>query len=81
MQVAQVEDAPSPPPSWDEVHDLEKRLQEDGEEAFTAEARKAGLDPERVRLFIDILKATPADRDAIIGRIRSLYGRMGALFL
>ncbi len=81
VQVAQVEDAPSPPPSWDEVHDLEKRLQEDGEEAFTVEARKAGLDPERVRLFIDILKAKPADRDAIIGRMRSFYGRMGALFL
>ena len=80
-QIAQVEDAPSPPPSWDQVHDLEKRLQEDGEEAFTAEARKAGLDPERVRLFIDILKATPADRDAIVKRIQGLYGQTGALLL
>jgi hypothetical protein len=35
-------------------------LQKNGEEAFTAQARKAGLDPERVRLFIDILKAVPA---------------------
>jgi hypothetical protein len=56
-------------------------LHEDGEEAFTAEARKVGLDPERVRLFIDILKATPADRDAIVKRIRGLYGQTGALLL
>jgi hypothetical protein len=78
---AQTESTRTKPPSWEEVVDLAKRLEADGEEAFAEAARKAGLDPERTRLFIDILKAVPADRAAIVEHIKGLYGGTGALLL
>jgi hypothetical protein len=68
-------------PHWDEIADLERILNDEGEEAFSAKAREAGLIPDRVRLFIDMLNAKPADRDAILSRIESLYGPWGVFFL
>jgi hypothetical protein len=81
VQLVQAPAVRKQPPNWDEIDDLGRLLQSDGEDTFVAAARKAGLDPDRVRLFIDMLNARPAERDAILERIETLYGRLGAAFL